>query len=184
MTCACLHFESVISLSMRVSVLKSAYVFFLSVSLSVVAPVICHAQAKEVPPSNQSDTSIPDAPSALARISDHQVTLNVFAPGSVLNLMPEAGHYESRTSWFRSRIQDRPDSNRSAMRFADNRTGGLSLMFALDNVRIPKTIHSADDWQYYGHHIPVAGPLVLRVGEEAQAHPRLVAVFKMIQPQF
>jgi hypothetical protein len=61
----------------------------------------------------------------------------------------------------------------------------VSLMFAPVYGRIqPKTIHSVDDWQYYGHHIPVAGPLVLRVGEEAQAHPRVVAVFKMIQPQF
>ena len=182
-TRCCLHFENVISLSMCGSVPKSGYVFLVALSLGVVVPVKCHTQ--EVTPSRQSDARIPDAPSALARISDCQVTLNVFTAGSALDLMPEASHYASRTSWFRSRIEDRPDRNQHAMPYTDNRMDGLSLMFAPDNVRIhPKTIHGADDWQYYGHHIPVAGPLVLRVGEEAQAHPRVVAVFKMIQPQF
>lgn len=175
--------KNVISLSLCGSVLKSGYVFFVAVSLSIAAPVLCHAQAQEVLPLSQSAARIPDAPSALARISDHQVTLNVFASGSVVNLMPEAGQYESWTSWFRTRIQDQSDRNQPARSSADTKMDGISLMFAPARMP-PKAIHGADDWQYYGHHIPVAGPLVLRVGEEAQAHPRVVAVFKMIQPQF
>ena len=167
------------------SVLKAAYVFFIAVSLSALAPVTCLSQLQEGPTSSRSAARIPDAPSALARISDSHVTLNIFATGSALNLMAEAGKYDSWTSSFRSRIQDRPDRNHAAMPYADTRMDWVSLMFAPVYGRIqPKTIHSADDWQYYGHHIPVAGPLVLRVGEEAQAHPRVVALFKMIQPQF
>jgi hypothetical protein len=166
------------------SVLKSAYVFFIAVSLSALAPVTCLAQVQEGPTPSRSAARIPDAPSALARISDSQVTLNVFANGSSLNLMPEPGEYESWVSSFRNRIQDRPNLSQPAMR-TDNRMDGVSLMFSPVYGRIhPKTIPSADDWQYYGRHIPVAGPLVLRVGEEAQAHPRVLALFKMIQPQF
>ena len=183
MTCACVQFESVISLSMRGSVLKSALVSFIAVSLSVLAPVACLAQAQQVPQPSESAAQIPDAPSALARISGSQVTPNFLVTGSAPNLVPESSQYESLISSFRSRIQDRPDQNHAAMPHTDTTIDGISLMFAPVRMH-PKVIHSADDWQYYGHHIPVAGPLVLRVGHEAQAHPHVTTVFKMIQPQF
>jgi hypothetical protein len=63
------------------------------------------------------------------------------------------------------------------------RMGGMTFTPSYSNLE-PRTAHSLDEWEYYGHHIPVAGPIVLRVGQEAQAHPRVVSVFKVIQPQF
>ena len=69
--------------------------------------------------------------------------------------------------------------------YANSRIARALLTFAPMFSRVqPKTFHSADDWQYYGHHLPLAGPVVLRVGKEAQAHPHVVTLIKLIHPKF
>jgi hypothetical protein len=47
-----------------------------------------------------------------------------------------------------------------------------------------ETIHGANDLDYYGHHIPWAGSIVLRVGQQAKAHRHITSVLKMVQPRF
>jgi len=65
------------------------------------------------------------------------------------------------------------------------RGGAGWLTFAPTYIREDAgTVHSTDDWQHYAHHIPVAGPVALRIGQKAQAHPYIATVFKIIQPQF
>jgi len=47
-----------------------------------------------------------------------------------------------------------------------------------------ETIHGANDLEYYGNHIPWAGSIVLRVGQQAKAHRHITSVLKMVQPRF
>ena len=47
-----------------------------------------------------------------------------------------------------------------------------------------EAIHGAHDLEYYGHHIPGAGSIVLRIGQQARAHPHITSVLRMVQPQF
>jgi len=47
-----------------------------------------------------------------------------------------------------------------------------------------QTIQPADHLQYYGHHIPWAGPTILRVSQQAKNHPHVTSVLKLFKPQF
>jgi len=46
-----------------------------------------------------------------------------------------------------------------------------------------QTINRASDMDYYGR-LPFAGPILLRVAQQAEDHPRITRVLKMLQPQF
>lgn len=46
------------------------------------------------------------------------------------------------------------------------------------------TIQPADHLQHYGHHIPWAGPTILRVSQQAKNHPHVTSVLKLLKPQF
>jgi hypothetical protein len=157
---------------------------FSAVLLSVLV-VTCSAEGQQIQPANQSSSQLPDAPSAAAKVSGLQKNLNIFDISSRLRLIPDARQGAWRMNSFGSQIQYRLALKQPAMQYADSKTVVRWLMFAPSYGHVqPKTIHSADDWQYYGHHIPVAGHVVLRVGQEAQAHPHVVTLFKVIQPKF
>jgi hypothetical protein len=47
-----------------------------------------------------------------------------------------------------------------------------------------ETIHGANDLEYYGHHIPWAGSVILRVDQQTKAHPHITSVLKTVQPRF
>jgi hypothetical protein len=47
-----------------------------------------------------------------------------------------------------------------------------------------ETIHGATDSEYYGGHIPWAGSVMLRIGQQAKAHPHITSVLKTVHPQF
>jgi len=42
----------------------------------------------------------------------------------------------------------------------------------------------ADDLEYYGNHIPLAGWAVRGISAKAKSHPHLARVFQIVQPQF
>ena len=46
-----------------------------------------------------------------------------------------------------------------------------------------QTINRASDMDYYGR-LPFAGPIILRVAQQADIHPRITRVVKMLQPRF
>jgi hypothetical protein len=48
----------------------------------------------------------------------------------------------------------------------------------------PETIHGANDLEYYGRHIPWAGSAILRIAQQAKAHPYLTRVVKTVHPRF
>jgi hypothetical protein len=45
-------------------------------------------------------------------------------------------------------------------------------------------IHDANNLEYYGHHIPWAGSVILRVGQQAKAHPHITTIIKSVHPKF
>jgi hypothetical protein len=47
-----------------------------------------------------------------------------------------------------------------------------------------ETTHGADDLEYYGHHILWAGSVILRISQQAKAHPHITRALMMVQPQF
>jgi len=47
-----------------------------------------------------------------------------------------------------------------------------------------RTIHHAEDLEYYGHHIPLASSIVPRILQQGKAHPHVTAVLKLFEPQF
>jgi hypothetical protein len=54
----------------------------------------------------------------------------------------------------------------------------------LPTANLSEPANRADDIEFYGNLIPVAGPVILRVAREADAHPRLTRIIKYIQPEF
>jgi hypothetical protein len=47
-----------------------------------------------------------------------------------------------------------------------------------------ETIHGANDLEYYGHHMPWAGSVILRISQQAKAHPHIASVLKAVHPRF
>jgi hypothetical protein len=47
-----------------------------------------------------------------------------------------------------------------------------------------RTIHRADDLEYYGHHTPLAGSIILRIRQQAKAHPHAARALSYLKPQF
>jgi hypothetical protein len=46
-----------------------------------------------------------------------------------------------------------------------------------------QTINRASDMDYYGR-LPFAGPIILRVAQQAEVHPRITRVLKTLHPRF
>ena len=166
------------------SSLRFEHVFY-AVFVSLFVLVTCSAHAQQIPRAIPSAAQLPDAPSAVARVPGSQTNLNVFSTHSPLHLIPDARQSACWMDTCRNRIQNALALNDHVAQFANGRIARALLTFAPVFSRVqPKTFHSADDWQYYGHHLPLAGPVVLRVGKEAQAHPHIVTVIKLIHPKF
>ena len=158
---------------------------FCSVFVSLLVVVTCSAHAQQLPTAIRNPSQLPDAPSAVARVPGSQKNPNVFGTRSALRLVPDAGQSACWMDTCRNRIQNTLALNDHVTQYANSRIARALLTFAPMFSRVqPKTFHSADDWQYYGHHLPLAGPVVLRVGKEAQAHPHVVTLIKLIHPKF
>jgi len=46
------------------------------------------------------------------------------------------------------------------------------------------TIQPPIYFRYFGHHFPWAGPIILRVSQEARSHPHVTGVLKLFRPRF
>ena len=164
--------------------------------LSAVVVVTAFSQAQEITPQKAKGSRLPDAPSAVARVWDNSKSA---LPKDSLNLMQDntqrpsswAGwsflpgenpfaHHALSLQAGNARPAVLPGSEHS---FLSARSGSLTFPPSYVHANTTTT-HNADDWQHYAHHIPVAGPVALRIGQKAQAHPHVTNVFKVIQPQF
>jgi len=158
-------------------------------ALLCLVVVTCSAGAQPVPPAMWSSSQLPDAPSSLVRVARSeprsQKDRTVFASASTLRLIADE---VGPTSWMSSSgkgMQNHLALNEHAPHYTSTGIAGGSLTWLPSYSRVqPKTLHSDDDWQYYGHRIPLVGPVVLRLSKQAQAHPHVASVFKVVQPQF
>ena len=147
-----------------------------------------------------SAVQLPDAPSRVATVSEAQTHLHLTYKGLALSFRQNQGLTESWMRFFPDhRGYERLSINTSAVLNHDTGTAefwGKNKYFI--GTAPPKwmtfaptfghvhheTIHGANDLEYYGHHIPWAGSVILRIGRQAKAHPHIATVLKSVHPKF
>ena len=45
------------------------------------------------------------------------------------------------------------------------------------------TTSGSNDLEYYGHHIPWVGSVILRIAQQAKAHPHIIRALKTVHPR-
>lgn len=183
---------------MRGYLLARGYLFFtLLVSLLVLSTHLLWAQITQ--PIEDISVRLFDAPIQLAPDPEARTHLGPVPEG--LPLSPEAtrsqtepqarlfspftSYYQPTNQQAASKLQH-PTGLAELLGKAKYFTGSASsqwLRSADARVHYPM-IHPSDHLQYYGHRIPWAGPMILRVSQQAKAHPHLTGVLKLLQPQF
>jgi hypothetical protein len=147
----------------------------------------------------ESKILLPDAPAPLATVSEAQIRIHFPYNRLPLVFNPNQGHADS---WMRFLPDhtgyDSLPVNSSAVLGQDARTFKFGdkdryfigsaptqcMTFAPTCGHVHhETIHG-NDLEYYGRHIPWAGPVVLRIGQQAKVHPHITTVLKMVRPQF
>jgi hypothetical protein len=153
-------------------------------------------QPQEVPLWN----SLPDAPSRIARVSEAQTQLRLTFKGLLLSSKQNQGLTESwmrffpdHTGYDRLPINTNPVPGNDARmakfwgkdRYIIGSTPNKWITFAPTYGHADHdTIHGANELEYYGRHIPWAGSVALRIGQQAKAHPLLTTVLKTVHPRF
>jgi hypothetical protein len=147
-----------------------------------------------------SAVQLPDAPSRVATVSEAQTHLHLTYKGLPLSFRQNQGQTESRIRFFPDHTgYDRLSIKTSTMlnqgsgtaefwgknKYLIGSTPTKWMTFATTFGHVHhKTIHGANDLEYYGHHIPWAGSVILRVGQQAKAHPHITTVLKSVHPKF
>jgi hypothetical protein len=168
----------------------------LLVSLLVLSTHVLWAQRTST--LEESAAQLPDAPSRVATVSEAQTHLHLTYKGLPLSFKQNQGRTESWMRFFPDYTgYDRLSSNINAVNqdtgtaeFWGNNKYFIGsaptkwMTFAAFGHVHHETIHGANDLGYYGHHIPWAGSVILRIGQQAKAHPHITSVFKTIHPRF
>ena len=156
--------------------------------------------AQRTSPPEETAVQLPDAPSSVAANSGAQTHFHLTYRVLPLRFEPNQGQTES---WMRlfpphtghdllpintSVVLDR--DRRTAERWGKNRylinsapTKWMTFAPAYGHVH-HEPIHGANNLEYYGHHIPWAGSMILRIGQQAKAHPHVTSVLKVVHPRF
>jgi hypothetical protein len=148
----------------------------------------------------ESAVQLPDAPSQVATVSEAQTQLYPTYKGLPLSFKQNQGQTESWMRLFPDHTgYDSPPINANTA--LNQHTGTVEfwckknyfmgsaptkwMTFArtLGHVQ-HETIYGANDFEYYGHHVPWAGSVLLRIGQQAKAHPHITSVLKTVHPRF
>ncbi len=147
----------------------------------------------------ESAVQLPDAPSRVATVSEAQTHLHLTYKGLPLSLRQNQGQTESSIRFFPDHTGDRLSINTNTVLNQDTGTAEFRgknkyfigsattkwMTFAPTFGHLHhETIHGANDLEYFGHHIPWAGSVILRIGQQAKAHPHITSVLKTVQPRF
>jgi hypothetical protein len=170
----------------------------LLVSLLVLSTHVLGAQRTST--LEESAVQLPDAPSRVVTVSEAQARLHLTYKGLPSNFSQNQGQTESWMRFFSDKTgYDRLSINTNAVLNQDRGTAEFWgknkyfigsaptkwMTFAPTFGHVHhETIHGANDLEYYGHHIPWAGSVILRVGEQARAHPHITSVLKTVHPRF
>jgi hypothetical protein len=170
----------------------------LLVSLLTLSPHVLWAQRTSTP--EESAVQLPDAPSWVATGSEAQTHLHLTHKGLPLSFKQNQGQTESwmrlfpdHTGYDRLSINTKTVLNQdtgTAEFWGKNKylissapTKWMTFAPSFGHVR-HETIHGANDLEYYGHHLPWAGSVIMRIGQQAKAHPHLTSVLKTVHPRF
>ena len=184
---------------MRGVVLSLSHVSsILLVSLFVLSTHVLWAQRTST--LEEIDFQLPDAPSWVATVSEAQTHLHLTYKGLPLSFKQNQGQTESWMRLFPDHTgYDRLSINTNAVLNQDTGTAEfwgknkylisraptkwMTLAPTFGHVH-HETIHGANDLEYYGHHVPWAGSVILRIGHQAKAHPHITSVLKTVHPRF
>ena len=185
---------------MRGSVLSLLHLSsILMVSLLVLSTDVLWAQRTST--LEETAVQLPDAPSRVATVSEAQTRLHLSDKALPLSFFRQnQGQTESWMRFFSDGTgYDRRSINTTAVLNQDRRTAefwGKNKYFmgsaltkwmtfapTFGHVR-HEAIHGANDLEYYGHHIPWAGSVILRISQQARAHPHIASVLKAVHPKF
>jgi len=158
-----------------------------------------HVLAQRRSPLKESAVQLPDAPSRVATVTEAQTSFHLTCKGFPVSLSQHQGQTESWMRFFSDQTgYDRLSINTNAALNQDRGTaefwgknkGFMSSAPARWMPLAPpfghvhhETIHGANDLEYYGHQ-PWAGSVILRISQQARAHPHLTSVLKTVHPQF
>jgi hypothetical protein len=170
----------------------------LLVSLLVLSTHVLWAQRTST--LEESAVQLPDAPSRVATVSESQTSFDLTSKGLPFNLRQNQGQTEPWMRFFSDqRGYDRlsintnavPNQDRGTAKFWGKNKGFMSSAPTNWTTFAPtvghvhhETIHGATDLEYYGHHLPWAGSVILRIGQQARTHPHITSVLKTVHPQF
>ncbi|HWY55899.1 MAG TPA: hypothetical protein VNZ03_15635 [Terriglobales bacterium] len=170
----------------------------LLVSMLVLSSHVVRAQ--RTPPLEESAVQLPDAPSRVATVWEAQTSFHFTYKEFPLSLRQHQGQTESWMRFFSDQTAyDRLSINTNTALNQDRGTAEfwskskgfmgsaptrwMTLAPPFGHVH-HETIHGANDLEYYGHHLPWAGSVILRISQQARAHPHLTSVLKTVHPQF
>ena len=169
----------------------------LLVSLLALSTQVLWAQRTST---EETAVPLPDAPSQVATISEAQTRFHFSYKGLPLSFRQNQGETESCKRFFSDETgYDRRSINTTAVL---NQNRGTTefwgtnkyfmgsaptkwMMFAPTFGQVHhETIQGAKDLEYYGHHMPWAGSVILRISQQARAHPHIASVLKAVHPRF
>jgi hypothetical protein len=170
----------------------------LLVSLLVLSAHVLRAQRTST--LEESAVQLPDAPSWVAKVSEAQTHLHLTYKGLPLSFRQNQSQTESWMRFFPDRTgYDRLSINTNAVLnqgtgtaefwgknkyfIGDAPTKWATFAPTFGQVRY-ETIRGANNFEYYGHHIPWAGSIILRIGQQAKAHPHITKALKTLHPRF
>jgi hypothetical protein len=171
----------------------------LLVSLLVLSTHLLWAQRKS--PLEEIPVQLFDTPAQLATVSEAQTHLHFTYKGLPLSFRQNQGQTESWMRFFppHNTGDYRPPTNTKAVLDQATRTAELRaeekyfigsapskwLTFAPTYGKVHhEAIYRVDELEYYRHHIPWAGSLIVRICRQAKAHPHVTHVLKVLRPQF
>ena len=169
----------------------------LLVGLLVLSTHLLWAQ-RTLPPAKIA-IQLVDIPTPFARVSEAQTRWH-FTRELPLTFEQNPGQTESRTRFF----PDHPEQyrlpiNTDAALSSTTRTAGVWgkeryvignppsewLTFAPTYGNVPReTAYSVENLEHLAHNIPWVGPIILRIGQQAKAHPHFTRLLKVIKPRF
>ena len=167
------------------------------VGLVLLSTHLLWAQSTSTP--EESAVQLPDAPSRVATVSEAQTPLLLTYRGSPLSFAQNQGQAESRISFFLHYPGDyRLPISPNAAPYPATRTAELWgkekyligsapsnwLTFAPTFGKTPhETTCCVGNLEHYVHRIPGAGSVILRIGQQAKAHPHVTRVLTVFKPQ-
>jgi hypothetical protein len=177
---------------------RSTFLCFLLLNLLVLSTHVLWAQRTSQ--LEESAAQLPDAPAPATMVSELQTQLHLTDGVLPLTFEQNREQTEPRVrfglhypGYYRLPIDTNAaldQRTRTAKLRGNDRifigstlANGMTFAPAYGQV-YREAIRGAHDLEYYGHHIPGAGSIVLRIGQQAHAHPRITSVLRMVQPQF